>query len=47
MDFSSGYVLRALERLPKQGAYEPWHLAQNFYKDARYLRHGPRGPTRR
>jgi monooxygenase len=40
LDFEAGYVLRALDRLPKQGEREPWFLAQNYFKDARYLREG-------
>jgi monooxygenase len=40
LEFTSGYVLRALDQLPKQGAREPWYLAQSYYKDARYLRDG-------
>jgi monooxygenase len=40
LDFNSGYVLRALEHLPKQGAEEPWKLKQNYPLDLRNLRHG-------
>jgi monooxygenase len=40
LDFSAGYVLRALDRLPKQGTRAPWHLAQDYRKDTRYLREG-------
>ena len=40
LDFEAGYVLRAIDRLPKQGEHEPWHLAQDYFKDARYLRRG-------
>jgi cation diffusion facilitator CzcD-associated flavoprotein CzcO len=40
LDFEAGYVLRAIDRLPKQGEREPWYLAQNYFKDARYLRRG-------
>jgi cation diffusion facilitator CzcD-associated flavoprotein CzcO len=40
LDFEAGYVMRALDRLPKQGEREPWFLAQNYFKDARYLREG-------
>ncbi|HVO54696.1 MAG TPA: NAD(P)/FAD-dependent oxidoreductase [Solirubrobacterales bacterium] len=40
MDFNSGYVLRALDHLPKQGAVEPWKLKQNYPLDLRALRHG-------
>src|SRR4051812_12561946 len=40
LDFEAGYVMRALDRLPKQGEREPWYLAQDYFKDARYLREG-------
>ncbi|HVX33867.1 MAG TPA: NAD(P)/FAD-dependent oxidoreductase [Solirubrobacterales bacterium] len=40
MDFSSGYVLRAIDRLPKQGSKEPWKLRQNYAIDLRTLRYG-------
>ena len=40
LDFNSGYVLRALDHLPKQGAVEPWKLKQNYPLDLRMLRHG-------
>ena len=29
----SGYVLRAVESFPKQGATSPWRMAQNYYVD--------------
>jgi len=41
LDFTSGYVLRSLDRLPKQGSKEPWKLRQNYPLDLRNLRHGP------
>jgi cation diffusion facilitator CzcD-associated flavoprotein CzcO len=41
MDFNSGYVLRSLHELPKQGSKEPWKLRQNYPVDLRMLRHGP------
>jgi cation diffusion facilitator CzcD-associated flavoprotein CzcO len=40
MDFRSGYVLRALDRLPKQGDREPWRLRQSWFYDRRALRRG-------
>jgi cation diffusion facilitator CzcD-associated flavoprotein CzcO len=40
-DFNSGYVLRALDQLPKQGSKEPWKLRQNYVFDLRAIRHGP------
>ncbi len=41
LDFNSGYVLRALEGLPKQGSKEPWKLRQSYPYDLRSLRRGP------
>ena len=38
---SSGYVLRALDKLPKQGPGDPWMLRMNYALDLRALRHGP------
>jgi monooxygenase len=40
MDFNSGYVLRAVADLPKQGSKEPWKLRQNYAIDLRSLRYG-------
>lgn len=33
IDFSSGYVLRAIDKLPKQGETAPWRLRQNYPLD--------------
>ncbi len=33
VDFSSGYFLRALDRLPKQGSRRPWRLNHNYVLD--------------
>lgn len=41
MDFAAGYVLRALDELPKQGSVEPWKLKQNYFHDMRTIRRGP------
>jgi monooxygenase len=41
IDLNSGYVLRALAQLPKQGTKEPWKLRQNYAVDLRALRRGP------
>jgi cation diffusion facilitator CzcD-associated flavoprotein CzcO len=38
---NSNYILRSLDRLPKQGSREPWKLRQNYAIDLRALRHGP------
>ena len=40
LDFSSGYVQRALPLLPKQGTRSPWRLHQNYAKDTLALRFG-------
>jgi cation diffusion facilitator CzcD-associated flavoprotein CzcO len=40
LDFNSGYVLRSIEQLPKQGSKEPWKLRQNYPVDLRSLRYG-------
>lgn len=40
LDFSSGYVLRALHELPKQGSKVPWRLHQNYALDLLELRYG-------
>jgi cation diffusion facilitator CzcD-associated flavoprotein CzcO len=41
IDLKSGYVLRAVDSLPKQGARAPWRLHQNYAKDVHLLRRGP------
>ena len=40
LDFTSGYVQRALPTLPKQGSKAPWRLHQNYVKDLLALRLG-------
>ena len=35
LDFNSGYVLRSIDKLPKQGATSPWRLHQNWFRDVR------------
>ncbi len=40
LDFSSGYVQRSLEKLPKQGSRRPWRLHQNYALDLVALRFG-------
>jgi len=40
IDFSSGYVQRALHALPKQGSKIPWKLHQNYAFDIMMLRYG-------
>jgi monooxygenase len=41
MDFTSGYIMRALDELPHQGDREPWRLRQNYLRDRRTLRRAP------
>jgi len=40
LDFNSGYVLRSLGGLPKQGSKEPWKLRMNYPIDLRAMRFG-------
>jgi cyclohexanone monooxygenase len=40
LDFTSGYVVRASERLPKQGPSAPWRVHQNYLLDLLALRFG-------
>jgi len=39
LDFSSGYVQRAMDKFPKQGAKAPWKLHQNYALDLMSLRY--------
>jgi monooxygenase len=40
LDFSSGYVQRAIDRFPKQGSKAPWRLYQNYALDIVSLKFG-------
>ena len=40
LDFSSGYVQRAMAAFPKQGPVAPWRLHQNYARDMMALRFG-------
>ena len=40
VDLKSGYVLRSIGLLPKQGPAAPWRLHQNYPKDVRLMRRG-------
>lgn len=40
LDFSSGYVQRALEKLPRQGTKAPWKVYQNYALDLVALKFG-------
>lgn len=41
IDFNSGYVLRALDELPNQGARLPWRLYQNYFLDSYLFGYAP------
>ncbi|MGB2712080.1 MAG: NAD(P)/FAD-dependent oxidoreductase [Conexibacter sp.] len=41
LDLASGYVLRSLDLLPKQGDRTPWRLHQNYARDILMLKRGP------
>jgi monooxygenase len=41
LDLASGYVLRSIADLPKQGPTAPWRLHQNYPRDVLMLRYGP------
>ncbi|HTX30954.1 MAG TPA: NAD(P)/FAD-dependent oxidoreductase [Solirubrobacteraceae bacterium] len=41
VDFSSGYFLRSLDQLPKQGTKQPWRLNQNYFIDSLKLKRAP------
>jgi monooxygenase len=41
IDFSSGYFLRAVDQLPKQGDRQPWRLNQNYLIDSIRLTRSP------
>jgi cation diffusion facilitator CzcD-associated flavoprotein CzcO len=40
IDLKAGYVLRAIDQLPRQGARAPWRLRQNYPYDVATLRWG-------
>jgi cation diffusion facilitator CzcD-associated flavoprotein CzcO len=40
LDFTSGYVQRALDQLPRQGSKSPWKVHQNYARDLLALRLG-------
>jgi len=41
LDFTSGYVLRAMDKFPRQGRRLPWRVYQNFIIDFLNLRLRP------
>lgn len=40
LDFSSGYVRRAMDRFPQQGEAAPWVITQNYSRDILLMRFG-------
>jgi cation diffusion facilitator CzcD-associated flavoprotein CzcO len=40
LDLASGYVLRSLHTLPKQGSRAPWRLYQSYIRDVLMMRRG-------
>jgi monooxygenase len=40
IDFNSGYVLRSIDKFPRQGTRAPWRLYQNYARDILLLRFG-------
>jgi monooxygenase len=40
LNFTSGYVQRAIHQLPRQGSQKPWKLYQNYARDLMALRFG-------
>jgi monooxygenase len=43
LDFSSGYIRRSIDQLPRQGSRKPWRLYQNYVLDTMSLRFGSLG----
>ncbi len=41
VDLMTGYVLRSIDELPKQGAEAPWRLKQDYKVDQKQLLEGP------
>ncbi|HEX4482345.1 MAG TPA: NAD(P)/FAD-dependent oxidoreductase [Solirubrobacteraceae bacterium] len=41
LDLKSGYLLRSLHALPRQGVSAPWKLHQNYVRDVQLLKRGP------
>ncbi|HEY7048807.1 MAG TPA: NAD(P)/FAD-dependent oxidoreductase [Jatrophihabitantaceae bacterium] len=41
IDLQSGYILRGIDKLPKQGSAAPWRVYQNYLRDVYLLRRGP------
>jgi cation diffusion facilitator CzcD-associated flavoprotein CzcO len=43
LDFGAGYVKRAIDRFPQQGATAPWELNMDYRRDRKVLLEGPVG----
>ncbi|HEY3829634.1 MAG TPA: NAD(P)/FAD-dependent oxidoreductase [Solirubrobacteraceae bacterium] len=43
LDFGAGYVKRAIDRFPQQGATAPWELNMDYVRDRKVLLDGPIG----
>lgn len=41
LDFTSGYIQRAISKLPKQGPAYPWRQNQNYFADIKAMRKAP------
>jgi cation diffusion facilitator CzcD-associated flavoprotein CzcO len=41
LDFSAGYVQRAVDELPRQGDHGPWQMVMDYRRDVEVLRNGP------
>jgi monooxygenase len=41
LDFSSGYIRRSEEHMPRQGKTSPWNLKQSYFADVLRFRAGP------
>jgi monooxygenase len=40
-ELTSGYVLRAIHKFPRQGSKDPWRRQQNYARDRRSVRRAP------
>jgi monooxygenase len=40
IDFNAGYVVRAIDKFPKQGSRSPWRLHQNYARDILAIKFG-------
>jgi cation diffusion facilitator CzcD-associated flavoprotein CzcO len=40
LDFTSGYVRRGRDRVPRQGSKAPWRVTQNYFRDLWSMRFG-------